>query len=205
MVKNKIMIGIPTASGLIHAQTVSALMAMKRPEGTTISCATVPRQLVDIARNTVVEITLKSNCDYLFFVDDDCAVPNNALEELLALDKDIALGIVVSRTGSNEVWVFDENNELIKEIPTTPFKCGGGSMGCALIKRNVLLKLWDKFQGYAFKFETKNTDKGVEMFGEDLIYCQRARDEGFEVWCHPDISPHHIGSPTAYHYTNNKE
>ena len=53
--------------------------------------------IVDKARNELVRMALKDNCDYILFIDSDTIIPSGALDTLLAMDVDIASGLYFSK------------------------------------------------------------------------------------------------------------
>jgi hypothetical protein len=91
--------------------------------------------------------------------------------------------------------------------PNTEFKNGFGRVkesatGFMMIKREVFEKLRDVHPEW--KFYDPNTDKDMYSFfdfkstpegyvGEDYLFCDRAREQGFTVWVDPTIKLGHMG------------
>ena len=73
-------------------------------------------------------------------------------------------------------------------MPTEPTKCGGVGFGCVLIKTDVLFEVAAKFKTW---FEPMNG------FGEDLSFCWRARECGYDVLLDPNVKCGHIGHITV--------
>ena len=67
--------------------------------------------------------------------------------------------------------------------------CHGIHMACTLIKREVLEVVAENNK------EEPNPWFGSQasVFGEDVIFCRRAREAGFDVWCDPTVKCNHIG------------
>ena len=69
-------------------------------------------------------------------------------------------------------------------------------MACTLIKREVLEKLWSKYEGkiFAFSRDEINPTQGKtnREMSEDVSFCERATQEGFEIWCDTTVRPIHF-------------
>lgn len=200
------MIGLPSASELFYGETVEALMNMKVTPN--IFTKVVGGEAIDKARNYLVKIALEQGADYLLFVDDDNPPPQNTLEKFLEADKDIVCAPILSRHEPFIPCVFKkvpipENDlpgyEPIKKIDTTGgtlVKVDACGMACTLIKRKVLETLYKKHEGLPFAF-SRDEIKPVEgktrrEMSEDVTFCERATNEGFEIWCDTNIRPVHF-------------
>jgi hypothetical protein len=69
-------------------------------------------------------------------------------------------------------------------------------MACTLIKREVLEKLFPLYEGEPFAFSrdeiTPTDGKKRREMSEDVTFCERATNEGFEIWCDTTIRPKHL-------------
>lgn len=149
----------------------------------------------DWNRNRCVQMFLDhpDHLDYLWFIDDDTQVPLDAIYQLAALDKDIVVGpqplylngMVVANVSEGlptldeptswPAWVlWDENRE--------PFRIGACGFGCVLIKRHVLEAI-----GQPYFVENYGDVYGNRSQTEDIDFCRRAKEHGFEIWCHPGV------------------
>ena len=63
-------------------------------------------------------------------------------------------------------------------------KIGGCGFGCVLIKTDVLFDVQAKF-GEMFN--------PIANMGEDLSFCWRARQCGYDIWCDPSLVCGHVG------------
>lgn len=103
----KVLLGIPSSSGLIPSEVVMNLLAQKKPDA-GVGFSFITRTLIDHARNMMAEVMLNEGYDYLWFVDDDTIPPLDALENMLALDKDIVIPAIPSRKyGEDRLCLFD--------------------------------------------------------------------------------------------------
>ena len=194
-----IMIAVPSYSESIPLRVVSRLNNMIIPEGHVVNFAYTERVLVDKARLGIVQMCLMHDNDYLFFCDSDQVPSRNAIDEFIKLDKDIVSCPIPGRRGDKFIAVFDENVDRLIEWDGTK-KCGAVGMGTTLIKKHVIKKLLDKWTN-PFAFECEKNEEGVWVeYSEDVMFCRRARDLGFEVWCTDKVMSEHIGEPITYWY-----
>lgn len=171
--------------------------------GSICGCSVVSR-----ARNLLVQDLLESECDYLLFIDSDINFEPEHILRLLAWGSDPKKGIVagVPRTRSeNKVYIadldYDENGELTmngmglvrgKRVATA----------FMLIRREVFVTMAAAHPEWVYKdqrsdrmipclFDFQLTEEGY--MGEDFLFCDRARELGFEVWIDPTIKLGHMG------------
>lgn len=148
-------------------------------------------------RNSLVKTALDIKADYLLFVDADMRFPKDTLTILMAHDKDI---IGVNATTRSEPVKPTAKNIHINEdgsIDWMPIysnaktgldKVDGMGCGVMLIKRKVIEGLEVPY----FYFEQLPNNK---ILGEDIYFCVKAKDAGFDTWVDHDLSKHikHIG------------
>jgi GT2 family glycosyltransferase len=186
----------------------------------------VERQRIDKARNAMVMEALNKNADYLFFVDDDNPIPPETLELFIQDDKDIVIAPILGRNpnkeGKHSLCAFYkreeggvhlyENVEVFRdEGPLHQIDAGG--TGCMLIKRRVLEKLFKEYKGRVFEFgevmfDSKVLIDGVEYdrrtMSEDVEFCERAVNAGFEVWLDDRVRPFHITTYNLIQYKDGR-
>lgn len=148
-------------------------------------------------RNNLVKTALDIKADYLLFVDADMRFPKDTLQILMAHDKDI---IGVNATTRSEPVKPTAKNMLINEdgsIDWMPIysnaktgieKADGIGCGVMLIKRKVVETIEEPY----FYFEQL---PGNRILGEDIYFCVKAKDAGFDTWVDHDLSKYikHIG------------
>jgi len=178
--KKKIYVAVLN-QGNIRADLNLVLMRMMQ-DGRHSLKITYP-SLKDIAhnRNQIVKDFLKSGYDYLLMLDDD-TVPQHNILDLVYLDKDI-IGVPYPQWNEGDIYwvVMDKVEDGYKAIP---IKERGGlkkvdalGTGCILIARRVLEEIKAPFM-------RKWSDEGLAEIGLDFYFCDKAREKGFEVWCH---------------------
>jgi len=126
---------------------------------------------------------------HILFLDADILPRKNTLERLIRHDKDIVMGVYpISQNGSIKWSVSREecfDGIPIEELPRNLFKIKAGGFGVTLIKFEVLQKLeWPYWKNI---FVPGDVEKG-----EDIYFCDKAREAGFDIWCDPKVKCNHI-------------
>jgi glycosyltransferase involved in cell wall biosynthesis len=207
-----ILIGMPCGSGSVPAPMVQSLLQLHKP----MPCAfmVVERQMIDTARNGIVLEALQKGASYLLFLDDDNPIPPDTLEKMIEDDKDIVIAPILTRNankdGEHLLCAFYSQEidgkriyHNVREFRDVGdlHKIDGGGTGCMLIKTEVLAKLYSKYSGHLFERTRDIFDKPIMVDGkeytertmsEDVLFCERAIDAGFEVWLDSRIRPLHI-------------
>lgn len=219
----RILIGMPSYSGMIPSLTVMGLLRLEHPH--PIGFMTVTRQRIDIARNIIAEEVLDKGWDYLLFIDDDNPVPSDTIIKFLEDDKDIVTAPILGRRSDGE-----GNHTLcafygkyydgvrfyfpIKEFRDEGYlhKVDNSGMGCVLIKRKVLEGVLQKHRDYIFGFGDIRFAQPINVEGhsyagrtmsEDMEFCERAVDAGFEIWLDARIRPLHLMGTTSLQWKPN--
>ena len=167
-----------------------------------INCAFNIGSVITIARRNLVDIFLKSDFDYIWWVDSDMKFPIDAPMRLLARNKDI-VGVNYRRRrfpnpnftgmsgqpGSYQEFQTTDNSPAMELIDVLPH-------GCVLVKREVYEKIPQPhyLQEYIPSLNLE--------IGEDIFFCQQAQKTGYEVWCDQELSKEvaHIG---IFHFNYN--
>lgn len=189
----KLLVGVPCAS-LINTQTAEDLQALFE---TTMF---VTGSLVYDARETIVKSAIENNYDYVLFVDSDMTFTPKDLNNLMNSEKDICTGLYFGRKGNHCPIVYPKiyidkdtlicHKENYLELPKEKlFKVEGCGMGFCLIKVSVLKDVIKRYGNCFYP---------LGNFGEDLSFCWKANQLGYEIWCNKETSVGHIGD---YVYT----
>lgn len=162
---------------------------------------TVAGTLIFDQREKLAQSALDEGADYILWIDADMRFPKNTIERLLKHDKDIVgvnattrslpikatakrLEIDYEKKENNWVQVSSKNKKGLEK--TTAIGCG-----VMLVKREV----FEKTPRPWFWFETL---PGEKLLGEDVYFCVKAYDAGFDTWIDHDLSNEigHVGSYT---------
>jgi FkbM family methyltransferase len=191
-VKN-ILVAIPT-SKYIEPETFKSIFDLDVPEGYKLDFQYFYGYQIDQIRNLIADWARRY--DYLFSVDSDIILPKDTLKKMLAADKDVISGLYIQRipnTHTLEVYMDTPNGgctnipyHLIKD--TGVVKIAACGMGCALIKGNVFRNL--EYPHFFYKSALSHND----TVSEDVYFCSKARDAGFDIWADSSIMCDHKGS-----------
>jgi hypothetical protein len=183
----RVAIAVPSGD-MVHADFAMAYAQLcMASAGLPLQLITVKSSIVAQARNNGVELARNFGADFIFFLDSDMLFPPTALFRLLLHSKDIVGATYTKRVAPFEILgtklaeqpaVLSGDLLEMQRIPT----------GCLLIKMTV----FDKLSKPYFRFDT---DAHGAIVGEDYVFCDRAREAGFQIWCDAVISREigHIG------------
>ncbi len=136
---------------------------------------------------------------HILFVDSDVLPRSNTLEKLLKLDKDIVTGVYPITTKGGMFWSVTKDDEFkmnIEDLPSNPFKIKYCGFGIVLVKYEVFEKLeWPYWKN---EFAPGQITKG-----EDVYFCDKAREAGYDIWCEPKVKCQHIRMANLLSIVNN--
>ena len=146
-------------------------------------------------RNKIVKRFLETDADFLLMFDDD-VVPLYNSAEAVVMDKDVLGFPTRRRTGQRLEWVvyakhptFENKYSAIDldKVNTDAdlLKVDAVGTGAILIKRKVLETVKAPFQDL---FD----EDGIRTLGQDLNFCKKAIEAGFEVFAAPKMLCEHI-------------
>lgn len=124
---------------------------------------------------------------HILFLDADVVPRKSTLRALVAHDKDIITGAVPIYQHGELKWNVSKDTVYnpLKELPSNPFKVELCGFGAVLVKTSV----FDKIEWPYWRSEYK---PGLRTVGEDIYFCQKARDAGFSIWCDPKVRCNHV-------------
>lgn len=144
------------------------------------------------ARNSLCQHVLDSGADWLWFMDDDHTFAPEILLKLVRWEKELVVPVCLMRTQPFLPVTFserleDDSNGNARYLPVYyPEHDDSGLImleagGCAgmLIHRNVIEAIEPPWFEYGFA-------------SEDLIFCQKAQDAGFPLYCDLSARVGHI-------------
>jgi len=162
--------------------------------------------LLVMERNSLNEAFLKSDCTHMLCIDSDLGWRHEAVLEMLHHDRDFVAGCYPIRkqpdkfhfqSCENEDGSLITDGNLIKMLYIPA--------GFMLIKRHVIEKMTEHFK--ELHYDPIDPDKnGMQcalfntelldghLWGEDYVFCRRAREAGFEIWVDPRFGFNHAGT-----------
>ncbi|NCB97929.1 MAG: glycosyltransferase [Bacteroidia bacterium] len=191
--KIRILIGIPCAK-YIEAGTFESIYNMRIPDGCDTSFQYFYGYNIAQIRNLMADTAIRMGFDYLFWIDSDIIIPDDALVKLIESGKQCISGMYIQRRegeGVPEVYV---HNGTGMRNATTAEVSGDGvievaacGFGCILTSTDILKKV-----GYP-QFEYKNSLDHTYTVSEDVDFCKKAVANGVSIFVDTSIKCGHIG------------
>lgn len=207
MIQPSIVVCVPAYDGKVTVETAQSLQAEQyAAQEAGIKFAINYSQqdpIIHRARNLMVREFMKTDCTDMIFVDADVGFEQGTLLRLASHPVDLVGAVYPKRKEPLEFpvgWI-QERAMLVPDAGTGLLEVKSIPSGCMRISRKLIQALIDQhpewmyynFDGgksYAlFDFERVNNI----MFGEDVVFCKRARDAGFKVWADPMVNMTHTG------------
>ena len=187
---SKILICVPSMDYVAAGFAQSLAMLQKGGNETAIMFQV--GSLVYEARNKLAKKAIELETDYTMWFDSDMVFEPDTMVRLLKHNKPFISGAYFRRSPPYSLVAFEEvdaENRKWKDLalPSEVTKCGGVGFGCVLVKTEVLFNVAAKYGEW---FEPMNN------FGEDLSFCYRARQCGYDLYIDPSITCGHIGHIT---------
>lgn len=192
---SKILIAIPCMDQVPAPFAQSLAMIQKTKDN--VACAFQMGSLIYTSRNNLALQAMKTEFDYMLWLDSDMVFQQDLLIRMKqTMDEkglDFLTGLYFRRVPPFTPVLFDqldiaEDGSCTwtdwKDVPEGLFKIGGCGFGCVLIKTDVLFDVQAKF-GEMFN--------PIANMGEDLSFCWRARQCGYDIWCDPSLVCGHVG------------
>lgn len=187
------MLGIPTVD-FIRMETVMTLLSLTL-KNKDIKGVTIERgAYIHINRDKIILKALKTDYTHVFFIDTDVCFSSSVLERLLSRNKDIVGAIYNLRKLPLEpiIRMTNDKGEMVsgkqEDLPKDLFKAYALGTGCMLIKLDVFRNIKRPWFFYE-KWDDEN-----EGMGEDIWFCKRAHEAGYDVFCDPTVQIGHIGN-----------
>lgn len=141
-------------------------------------------------KNRVIELFLKTDAEYLFFVDADVVLNPRTIDHLLSLQKPVVSEVFWTQWQKGDIYtpqVWDihpyahNSIESITQLKTPGCYEVGGLGACTLIHRSVLEV------GVNF-----SPIPSLQFEGEDRHFCVRASAAGFQLFADTTHPPFHV-------------
>lgn len=191
----KIFIAVPSMD-TVPALFCQSLALLQRAGDTVIGFEV--GSLVYNARNNLARQAVKSEADWVLWLDSDMVFGPDLLQRMLKVctenDIDFLTALCFRRKPPYTPTLFDRLEKIDKgasytalmSVPEGRFQVGGCGFAGVLMSMDVLLSVMAKFNGRMFE--------PIDGFGEDVAFCWRARQCGYDIWCDSDIELGHVGN-----------
>lgn len=192
----KIFIAVPSMDTL-PALFCQSLALLQRAGDTKIGFEV--GSLVYVARNHLAKQAIDAEADYILWLDSDMVFAPDLLQRMLKVCQEEKIDFLTSlcfrRKPPYTPCLFDKLDLLPNDkgaafsaflsVPEGRFKVGGCGFAGVLLSTEVIMAVGSKFNGRLFD--------PLPGMGEDLSFCWRARQCGYDIWCDPDIELGHVG------------
>ena len=210
----KIFVATPAFDGKVWTQyslaLAETLLALGKAGVDVQVCIPSTGSLLVAERNRLIAAFMLTDCTHLLCIDADLGWPAAAVPAMLKHDKEMVVGCYPMRGCLEPKFIFrgelkEDKSFLIQDRLIKGLYVPAGFM---LLKRSVIEKMQAKFPElyYEPKVKIKETenDKGFclfgievyegEFWGEDYVFCRRAREAGVDIWIDPAIEFNHAGT-----------
>ena len=198
----KLMIAVP-ALDYVHADCVRCLMGLVG----RLSAAGIAHEvqfktgtLVYLAREALTARAIQGTYTHVLWLDADMVFEETIAEKLLESGREFVTGFYCQRRPPFASCAFTRLVPRVERLegagtesgadgwagedPGRLVRIAGCGFGCALTRVEMLD---DVYRHYGKAFTPS------EQFGEDLMFCVRAQDRGYELWCDTSVRCGHIG------------
>lgn len=199
-------IGIPTYNGLIHHTTVAGLiqtahLCAKAEIGLAVEI--IPHDaFIGKARSLIAKRFLESGASDLLFVDADIGFTSKDVIAVCKPDADIVMGLYRMKVPGNPRFpaMLTDPIERNEKDPSL-IKLHYGPTGFMRIRRNVIEKMIEAFPDEWFSDDQNGKiydlfphgREGNSFYGEDINFCRRAQQCGFDIHAVQGIFLKHMG------------
>jgi hypothetical protein len=183
------LVGIIANDAARFSLFTSCTLKLRSPENTQVECLIGGDWCG--ARNDLVRMALEREADWLWFMDDDHAFPPSLLNRLLAHELPLVMPLCLTRVFPFAPVAYTSHNGVAYE-PINPGDhdetlveiVAGGCAGM-LIRREVLQAIPEPWFEYADR-------------SEDIIFCEKAREAGFRLYCDTEARLGHITTAVVW-------
>lgn len=204
-----IFIGTPAYSGTVDVQyalSLAELICTLRANNIKVTpCIRTSGSLIVAERNRILEQFWMSDATHLLCIDSDLGFPAQAVLEMLKANKEFIAGCYPARTNGLFLFrpILNDDGALISEKHL--LKMESVPAGFMLLSRSCIEKMRNKFPElyYSPKHPEAQTESTYclfntevydgEFWGEDYVFCRRAKEAGIEIWVDPLIQFNHAG------------
>jgi len=181
----------------IHKLVVQRLLLIQQDQRYRVTIALPSNKPFENNLHHIVNDFMAGDWDFWLSMDADNPPERNPLD-LIELDKDV-IGCPTpiwhyTKLGERPIYwnayQYDPSTEAYREWPEREGlqQVDAIGTGCFLIARRVFQDPEMRKGAFTRKL---NADGTVDK-GNDISFCERAKERGFEIWCHYDYPAEHF-------------
>jgi len=203
---SKLAVGIPITWEHVPVRFMSSYLQLFKPQrlqelarlGITNILEIFERSFpVDYNRNQICRNALELGCEYLLFLDTDMTFPPDMVPRLIGAGKDVISGVYFKKRPpyAPVPGMFSPGDPLGQHIEPIADLSGGlvradvVGGGCLLIRRCLLEAVGQPW--FSYEIDKRTGERSVT---EDVGFCRRVLEKGFEIWVDTSIKCGHITS-----------
>ena len=203
-------IGIPTYNGLLHHTTVSGLVQVAHfcaKNSVGLAVEVIPHDaFVGRARNLIAKRFLESGFNDLLYVDADVGFDVEGVISLCRAKADIVMGLYRMKEENPDESRKVKFPALLaeplvrNEQDQSLLKLEYGPAGFMRVRRNVFEKMKERWPDAWYEDANGRIHDffpagriGNAFWGEDISFCMRAKECGFDLWAAQGIGLSHHG------------
>lgn len=187
----KLLIAIPSQD-YINIGFVESLLKLQRrllKDGVDFTVNFRTGALVYDSREQMAAKARMEDYTHVLWLDSDMVFPDDIFQKLMSHKKDFVTGICHARKKPYRSCVFkrlfpEAERYTARSYPNSLFPIAACGFACVLTSVELLRDIKKEY-GSLFLPNL--------AFGEDLAFCQKATEAGYELWADPDVQIKHIG------------
>lgn len=186
----KILVAVPTFEN-ITPETFKAIYDLHTGDH-TVDFDFVKGYDCAVARNKIVDKTLKGGYDAVLMVDSDVIIPEDTLERFLESPVPICFGLCPRKNTDKRLTTAYklgtanyDNAYSYDELNLSRLECRGVGAACVLIRREV----FEAMKYPYFKYVTYDDGR---LLSEDFYFCEEARNRGYVIWADTRVRCGHL-------------
>lgn len=189
-----LLVAIPTTDYIHHrfVECLTALVQRLDADGVKYNICYQSGTLVYHARDALAFKAIDEGYTHVLWLDSDMVFTPDVLDDLMFSGKPFVSGIAHGRREPHHSCLFTQiwpSVERFTEYPNNTFRVAGCGFACVLIETSIMKAVKDA-NGVCFF--------PMRELGEDLAFCKRAADLGYEIWAEPGVRLGHIGHINIY-------
>lgn len=199
--KPKIFLAMPNQGNICPKNVMNLIGWFMAEEYTLQFCGPDDKRPHDRARNFCAKAFMRTDFEYLLYMDAQTAPEPSYLDRLLKADKPVVSGVVQTiQAGSNKLPYVGPQVSMAPLFIGLTFResdgkyryCDGKGLtevdaaSCAfmLIKREVIEKVHEQF-GPPFSWHRLTDEEwGIDGYAEDFDFCIKVKEAGFPIFAH---------------------
>lgn len=199
-----IFVGVQSKNGQIYDICVAGMLEARVRWHGRVRIDCLKAMGICNSRDEMILRFLDSGLSHFLSVDADIGWKPEQAETLIDMNVDLAIGVYCYKNAAAEPVV----TPYPKPKPTEPWTFDSAGYGFQVVKRGLVVRLFDEYRSLAYKTSEKAGltralhmqffHKGI-LQGEDTAFHCRVRDIGTQIWAHPGVVLGHTDGNTVFY------